>query len=359
MSVTIHEAMRTDASPSGSITIADDVSAAAWDGYVSGHRQAVCYHLHAWRAVFERAFGHRTVYLAAKLGESIVGVLPLVEMRSLIFGRFFVSLPFVNYGGVLADNAVVERALFDRAGELAQERGLSHVELRHFACHFSDAPAKQHKVTMLLPLAPDTEAMWAVLDRKVRNQVRKAEKSGLTCESGGAELLDAFYPVFATNMRDLGTPVYPRRLFQEVFTALPERTRVFVVRTTDSKPVAAGVWLRFRDTVEVPWASSLREFRAASPNNLLYWEAIKRAIEERATTFDFGRSTPNEGTYHFKAQWGAEPMPLCWEYKLVGGAVLPDSSPKNSKFSFAIEAWKRLPLSIANTLGPHIVRGIP
>lgn len=343
----------------GAVTIDEQVSAAEWDRYVEAHSSSVCYHLFAWRGIFERAFGHPTVYLGARRGASLVGVLPLVEMRSPIFGRFLVSLPFVNYGGVLADDPGVERVLFDRAAEIAGARGLDHVELRHFTPHFEGAPSKQHKVTMLLPLAPDHEAMWAILDRKVRNQVRKSEKSGLTSEVGGAELIDAFYPVFATNMRDLGTPVYAKRLFQEVFAALPDRTRMFVVRASDGRPVAAGVGLRYRDTVEMPWASSLREFKASSPNNLLYWEALKYAIGAGATTFDFGRSTPNEGTYNFKAQWGAEPVPLCWEYRLLRGQALPDSSPKNAKFSLAIKVWQRLPLWLANAIGPSIVRSIP
>jgi serine/alanine adding enzyme len=340
-------------------TVGEDVSAAEWDAYISRHDAAVSYHLYAWRGVFERAFGHRTVYLAARRSDSIVGVLPLVEMRSWLFGKFLVSLPFVNYGGVLADDTGVERLLFDRASAIAAERKLDHVELRHFTQHFADAPARQHKVTMLLPLASDADAMWNLLDRKVRNQVRKAEKSGLTCEVGGRELIDAFYPVFATNMRDLGTPVYARRLFEEVFAALPDRTRMYVVRASDGTAVAAGVGLRFRDTVEMPWASSLKEHRAMSPNNLLYWTAIKDAIAAGATTFDFGRSTPNEGTYNFKAQWGAKPVPLCWEYRLLRERQLPDQSPTNGKFSLAIEAWKHLPLSVARTLGPVIVRAIP
>lgn len=349
------------ATPAGSLSLLLDaqVPAAEWDAYVNAHTAAVCYHLHGWRGVFERAFGHTTHYLAARRDGALAGVLPLVEMRSRLFGRLLVSLPFVNYGGVLADDGDVERFLFERASELAASRGLDHVELRHFTPHFADAPSRQHKVTMLLPLAPDTEAMWTVLDRKVRNQIRKAEKSGLTSEVGGAELIEAFYPVFATNMRDLGTPVYSRRLFEEVFAAFPERTRLFAVRAADGRCVAAGVGLHFRDTVEMPWASSLREFKAASPNNLLYWEALKHAISKGATTFDFGRSTPNEGTYNFKAQWGAQPVPLCWEYRLLGGQDLPDASPKNAKFSLAIQAWQRLPLWLANALGPSIVRSIP
>lgn len=347
------------ASTPAPLTLDVQLPEAEWDAYVNAHPKAVCYHLYAWRGVFARAFGHAAFYLAARRNGVVAGVLPLVEMRSPIFGRFLVSLPFVNYGGVLADDAAAEQFLFDHASDLARSRGLDHIELRHFTPHFPGAPARQHKVTMLLPLAPDVDAMWTVLDRKVRNQIRKAEKSGLTGEVGGAKLIEAFYPVFATNMRDLGTPVYARRLFEEVFAAFPDRTRMFVVRAQDGRCVAAGVGLRFRDTVEMPWASSLREFKAASPNNLLYWEALKYAIGGGATTFDFGRSTPNEGTYNFKAQWGAEPVPLCWEYRLLKGQALPDSSPKNAKFSLAISVWQRLPLWLTNAIGPSIVRSIP
>ena len=211
---------------------------------------------------------------------------------------------------------------------------------------------------MLLPLAESVEAMWNALDRKVRNQVRKAEKSELSGVAGGIELIDEFYPVFATNMRDLGTPVYGKRFFEEVFRAFPERTRIFSVRK-GSQPVAAGIGWRYRDTFEMPWASSLREFRSLSPNNLLYWEAIKHAIAASCGTFDFGRSTPNEGTFNFKQQWGAEPHPCCWEYQMVNGATMPNQSPTNPKFALAIAAWKRLPVSVATWLGPTIVRSIP
>jgi FemAB-related protein (PEP-CTERM system-associated) len=280
-------------------------------------------------------------------------------MRSLLFGRVLVSLPFVNYGGVLADDGATERRLFDRAAAIAAEHGLSHVELRHFHQHFAGSPAKEHKVTMRLALAPDADRMWDALDRKVRNQVRKAEKSGLSFAIGGAELIDPFYAVFAANMRDLGTPVYSKRLFQEVFAAFPAHATMFVVRTAAGVTAAAGIGIRYRDTVEVPWASSLREYRAQSPNNLLYWGAIRDSIGKGATVFDFGRSTPHEGTYNFKAQWGAQPVPLCWEYFVRPGHPVPNHNPANAKYAAMIAAWKRLPLPLANLIGPPIVRTIP
>jgi FemAB-related protein (PEP-CTERM system-associated) len=326
-----------------------------WDAFVGSQRGAAGYHEWAWRGVFERSFGHTCIYLVAKRGEAIDGVLPLVEVRSLLFGRFMTSLPFVNYGGVLAVADDTARALSDTAREIAQSRGCRHVELRHLGRRFADVPARQHKVGMHLALAPD---MWVGLDRKVRNQVRKAEKSALVVERGGVELVPDFYQVFARNMRDLGTPVYPRRFFDEIFQAFPGRTRAIVVRG-ERQPVAAGISYRTGATVEMPWASSLREFNSLCPNHLLYWHAIETAVAEGCETFDFDRSTPGGGTFKFKEQWGAEPVPLHWEYPYLEGAELPDQGPTNPKFQAAIAMWQRMPLGLANALGPRIVRGIP
>jgi FemAB-related protein (PEP-CTERM system-associated) len=340
------------------ITLATEADAPDWEAFVASRPEASAYHQWKWRYVFERAFGHETAYLIARDDGLIVGALPLVLFRSAIFGRFAVSLPFVNYGGVLTADASVAQTLLDRAAALAAERGLAHVELRHIAPRFPGLPSKTHKVAMRLALAPDPTTAWDALDRKVRNQVRKAEKSELTVEVGGADLLDRFYRVFAQNMRDLGTPVYDRRYFEEVFRQFPDDTRVFAVHHPTGV-VAAGITYRFRHTVEVPWASSLKAHRTLSPNVLLYWHLIRYAIEQGATVFDFGRSTPNEGTYKFKEQWGAGPEPVCWEYRLLTRSSLPDQSPKNPKFQAAIAVWKRLPLGVTNWLGPRLVRSIP
>jgi FemAB-related protein (PEP-CTERM system-associated) len=284
-------------------------------------------------------------------------MLPLVSFRSALFGRFIVSLPFVNYGGVLASDDSSAHALVARAASIAKEEGARHVELRHRARRFEALTPKEHKVSMLLPLRTSTEETWQALDRKVRNQVRKAEKSGLVAESGGVERLADFYGVYARNMRDLGTPVYAREFFEQVLRVFPERSTLVIVRHQGLAVAAALTW-RWRDTVEVPWASSLRSYNSMSPNNLLYWTIIRQAITAGARVLDFGRSTPNEGTFHFKRQWGAEPLPLCWEYDLLGGPM-PNLVPKNQKFQLAIAAWRRLPLIVANTIGPRIVRSIP
>jgi FemAB-related protein (PEP-CTERM system-associated) len=308
--------------------------------------------------VFARAFRQPCHYLVARQEGEITGILPTVEMKNLLFGRALSSLPYVNYGGVLAATGAARDALLTHAAGLARERGLSYVLLRHRQRVYPELPARTHKATMLLPLASGRDAMWNGLDRKVRNQIRKAEKSNLTMASGGAELLPEFYAVFARNMRDLGTPVYGEELFGSILQAFPEDARLHVVRL-GTQAVAVAFTYAYGDTIEVPSASSLREHRSLCPNHLLYWSMMSDAIAQGRRTFDFGRSTPHDGTWHFKEQWGAEPAPLYWEYSLTSGARVPTEDRHSAKFQTSIEAWKRLPLAVATRLGPSIARAIP
>ena len=339
------------------VTVSTDVQEHEWDRFVDICAASTAYHRWCWRDVFGRAFGHDTVYLAGRRGPHVVGVLPLVSFRSPLFGRFLVSLPFVNYGGVLADDDAARDALVDAARSEATRRGARHVELRHTARLFPEVPAREHKVAMTLPLPSSADAAWRAFDNKVRNQVRKAQKSGLEAATGGPELLHEFYAVFAKNMRDLGTPVYARRFFAEVLRGVPD-TRVHVVRL-DGRPIAAAITIGYRRTIENPWASSLREYRPLCANMLLYWTMIERAIADGYRVFDFGRSTRGETTWHFKKQWGAEESPFYWEYLVNGEAEVPDLSPGNAKFGRLIALWKRLPVPVANLVGPRVVRNIP
>jgi len=326
-----------------------------WERFVESTADEAGYHAWGWQDVFSRAFGHESVYLMARRGGDVAGVLPLVQIKSLLFGRTLTSLPFLNYGGVLADSPAAAHALIEASQQEAVTRRCGHVELRHVAAQFPQLPRKQHKVSMRLALAA---GQWDRLDRKVRNQVRKAEKSGLTVERGGGELVDDFYAVFARNMRDLGTPVYSRRLFDEVFRVFPDRATMHVVRL-DGRAVAAGVTYRTARMTQLPWASSIRDYNSLCPNTLLYWDAIQYAADAGCRVFDMGRSTPNEGTFKFKQQWGAEPLPLHWEYQLQSDQNLPNVSPANPKFQLAIALWQKLPLSFTVRLGPMIVRAIP
>jgi FemAB-related protein (PEP-CTERM system-associated) len=342
----------------GRITIRENGDARLADAFVFSHPAGSSYHRPVWLEIIRQAFGHDTKYLTAEADGDVLGVLPLVFFNNRLFGRFAVSMPFLNYGGVLADSEAAERALLTHAiSETVRARG-THLELRHQRQHFTQLAPKRHKVAMELTLAETADAQWSAIDRKLRNQVRKAEKSGLTVVVGGAELLDAFYVVFARNMRDLGTPVYDRRFFAAVLAGCPDTTRVLAIMH-NGQPIAAAIVHWYRHRIEVPWASSLREFNPLCANVLLYWEMLRFAIAQGLKVFDFGRSTPGEGTYQFKKQWGAEARELVWEYWMADNQPLPELNPKNPKFDLAIRTWQRLPLAVANRIGPHIVRHIP
>lgn len=338
---------------------ADCLDRDQWDAYVSAHPSASNYHQYGWRRVIEGSFGHRCHYLTARNGSGAVeGILPLVEMRSRMFGRFLISLPFFNYGGILCDHRETGEALLTEARRLQRELGAEYIELRHIRQWAEDIPTKRHKVAMLLDLPGDREAAWQGFNAKLRNQIRKAERNGLTAEVGGSGLLEDFYTVFAHNMRDLGTPVYSPGFFRDILEAFPDRTEIIAVHL-EKKPVAAGLLSRFRDTIEIPWASSIRQYNSLCPNNMLYWTALQLAMSYGCRRFDFGRSTPGEGTYNFKKQWGARPVQLNWQYLLPAGAAMPELNTKNPRYDLAIKLWRKLPVPVTRLLGPRIVRNIP
>jgi serine/alanine adding enzyme len=340
------------------LSVTSSVDERRWEDFIARSLDATAYHSYRWKKVIEESFGHRGHYLAALDGRGKVrGVLPLVHMKSRLFGNFLISVPFVNYGGLLCESAEAEQVLLQEADALRGKLGAGHVELRHLDRPLGELPGNRHKVTMVLPLAATVEEQWTAFNAKLRNQIRKAEKNSLHCTVGEIELLDDFYAIFARNMRDLGTPVYGKSFFRNVLAAFPETTRIFVV-TLEGKAIAAGIASWFRETIEMPWASSISEYKALCPNNMLYWEAISFAIERGFKSFDFGRSTPNEGTFNFKKQWGAQPVQLHWQYLLDGGEI-PALNNKNPKYQLAIRLWKRLPVPLTRLVGPSIVRNIP
>lgn len=330
-----------------------------WEEYVAASGNATAYHQLGWKQVVETSFGHRTYYLLSENAQGkIDGILPMVQLRSLLFGNFFVSLPYFNYGGICIDRRELSGALIQAAIRVAKKEGAAHLEIRETVRLEDGLPCKSEKVSMRLDLPGSAEALWNVFPSKLKSQIRKPQKEGFSVSIGGEEEIDSFYRVFSKNMKDLGTPVYPRRFFREIIRSFPLSTSICVVRDKNA-PVAAGFLVGFKNTLEIPWASSLREYNRLAPNMLLYWSALSFAIERGYGVFDFGRSTPGEGTYQFKAQWGAKPVPLYWYYWLRGAGSLPEMNPKNKKYRFAIEIWKRLPLVITQVVGPRIVRNLP
>jgi FemAB-related protein (PEP-CTERM system-associated) len=297
--------------------------------------------------------------LEARDGEEIRGLLPLAYVRSLLFGRFLVSLPYLNSGGVMADDPTIATSLIDRAVQLADELKVRYLELRHEQPIEHPALTRQmtDKLHMRLPLPANSQELWNHLPSKVRNQVRKGQKANLTVEWGGQELLPAFYDVFSENMRDLGTPVYGLKLFQSILDQFPDRAELAVVRHS-SVAVAVALLLHGCGISEVPSASSLRHYRASNANMLLYWHLLERTVQRGNGVFDFGRSTKDSSTYHFKKQWGARPAPAIWQYYLRRGSAA-DLRPENPKYQRLIRLWQHLPINVTRWLGPRIVRGIP
>ena len=311
-----------------------------------------------WLLALRDGLGHEPFVLEASSGKKTVGYLPLSFVSSFLFGRFLASLPYLNTGGVQAKDLATRLSLIDRAIELADSMHVRHLELRHES--LVDHPRldgiRDTKVHMRLELPSFPGPLWEGFKAKVRNQVRKGEKSGLTAHWGTHELLDEFYAVFSQNMRDLGTPVYSRKLFQAILHYFPSSAELCVVRLGE-QPVAGAILVHGKGITEVPSASSLRQFNSLCANMLMYWNLLNRSIERGQAIFDFGRSTRGSNTYKFKRQWGAVECPAVWQYALRGEAA--ELNPDNPKYGRFVQLWKRLPVRITRMIGPAIVRGIP
>jgi FemAB-related protein (PEP-CTERM system-associated) len=314
----------------------------------------------AWLAVLQGSMRHIPYCLEAVEEEQTRGLLSLCYVRSLLFGRFLVSLPYVNYGGVIADDDRIATLLIDDAVQLARDLRVRYLELRH-EFHFPHPSLSRRlcdKVNMRRALPATADALWSRLDSSVRNQVRKGRKNGLTVHWGREELLPEFYTVFSRNMRDLGTPVYGRRLFELILQHFADRAELCVVRA-EGRALASALLLHGWGVTEVPSASSLRQFNHTNANMLMYWHLLERAVERQQSAFDFGRCSLGSPTNRFKKQWGAEPTPAEWQYHVLVEGSVGAVRTSNRRYERLISVWKRLPVGLTRLLGPLVVRGIP
>lgn len=326
--------------------------------YAANAPAATAYHRAEWLDAVEDGFDLSCYRLLAERHRHPVGILPLAHVRSVLFGNYLVSVPFGNFGGIVADDAEVEQALFERAAALAEELGCKWIEFRHIEAHALPLAEHTRKVRQIVTFPPTAEAMWEQLDKQMRKHVRKAEKSGLTCEFADREGLDDFYAVFARNMRDLGTPVYSKRFFQALWDHMPDALKIVTVRL-DEAPIASLMLMSFRKQLESPWASSLREYNHLCPNNLMFWETFQYAIARGYECYDFGTSDRGGGVYTFKKQWGAKEHELHRQFWLAPGQEMPHLNPSNPKYAARIRRWQRLPLWLANAVGPILSRKLP
>ncbi len=319
---------------------------------LNGHRDA-------WVRAIGRGLRHPAWLLTARQGEQVRGVLPLVLVRGPIFGRFLVSLPYINTGGVWASDDAAAVALIDRACTFADEQHVRFLELRHEVpvehSKFNFQRTDKHHLRLQLP-ATD-ELLDKSFKSRLRSQVKKAGQYELEVEFGGVPLLRAFYDVFAVNMRDLGTPVFSPDLFAAVLEEFGDDAELCIVRK-DSQPVASALLVHAGGITEVPSASSLREFNRTNANMLMYRNLLRRAIERGSCMFDFGRSSEGSGTYKFKTQWGAAPHPAVWQYYVRQGSP-EEMRPEAEGKQRLVRLWQKLPVSLTKVIGPPIVRGIP
>ena len=300
------------------IRIADISDRDAWDNYVLTHPKGIAYQLFAWKEAVKNSYGFDGIYLIAEQNRRVKGILPLIQLHFPFMKGKLVSLPYCDAGGPLADSVEIEKELllyalnFSVSSNKIVRASVNIRSTAPFACIEPELTVKQEKVRMLLDLPDCSESLLKSLKAKLRSQIKKPIRDGLTVQIGGKELLGEFYPLFAENMRDLGSPVHSRKWIQSILEAYKNRAQLVIVRMPDKKVAAGGVLLCHPHTVSVPWASSLRRYNLWNPNMLLYWTFLRFASDNGYKIFDFGRSTPGEGTFQFKKQWGAEPASLHW-----------------------------------------------
>jgi FemAB-related protein (PEP-CTERM system-associated) len=355
-STTTVESLRPTATASVAVRAYASADRARWDDFVARCPDATFFHRSGWHDVLESCFQHRPHYLLAERGEQVAGVLPLAEVKSLFFGHALVSLPFCAYGGVAASDADAVRALHAAARELGRELGVDHLELRNRGVREADWPRQDLYVTFRSPIRPDVEANLSAIPRKQRAMVRKGIAAGLVSRIDPSA--DTFFALYADNMHRQGTPPLSKRYFDTLQSTFGSDCEILTVAASGGEAVSSVLSFYFRDEVMPYYAGDTPAARDVAANDFKYWELMRRACERGYRVFDYGRSKRGTGSFDFKKHWGFEPAPLAYEYCLYRGDRIPEHNPLNPKYRLMIALWRRLPLGLANTLGPRVVRGL-
>lgn len=330
--------------------------AARWEAFVHGCPEATFFHRIGWRDVIQTSFGHRARYLVAERGKSIVGILPLAEVKSFLFGHALVSLPFCAVAGVAAADRDSLQALHHAAKALGERIGAQHLELRNPSPRAPAWPRQDLYASFRKALLPNVDANMAAIPRKQRAMVRKGIKNGLASELDPG--VDRFFSLYADNVHRHGTPPLPKRYFEALRKTFGSDAEVLTVIDATGKPVTSVLSFYFKDEVLPYYAGDCVEARDLAANDFKYWELMRRACETGVRLFDFGRSKQGTGPYDFKRNWGFEPAPLAYEYCLYKRDSIPQNNPLNPKYRAFIALWKRLPMPVANAIGPHLVKGL-
>jgi len=342
------------------IKLANENDKQDWDRYVLSKNEASPYHLFAWKLAIEEALGHKGYYLIAKQGNSVKGIFPLIRLKLPLFINELIALPYCDVGAMLYNNDLVGRALLNEGVKLCQKLRIKKTQIRgdlNLTALNSNriTHEKQNKVRMFLNLPESSDLLFKSFKSKLRSQIRKAEKNGLTFSWADDTAINDYYAVFSRNMRDLGSPVHSKLLFKRILVNYGDNAKLGVVKY-QGVSVGACIILQVGSNISIPWASTSRKYNKLAPNMLLYWNVLKYSSDSGCKTFDFGRSTKGEGTYKFKKQWGATPLPLNWYSLSATNSIIDLDIDGHSakKKEFISWMWQKLPLPLANFLGPKI-----
>jgi len=334
----------------------DQEGAKRWDKFVFSCPDASFFHRSDWQGIIRDVFKHSTHFFYAESAGEIQGVLPLAHVNSLLFGNSLIALPFAVYGGIAASNQEVAGALQAEAQKLAQQLGVDHLEFRNVKPRNTDWPTQDLYVTFRKELLPEVEDNMLAIPRKQRAMVRKGIKNGLV--STVDDNVDRFFKLFADNVHRHGTPALPKRYFESLLHVFGDDCEVLTITGPDGQLLSSVLSFYFRDEVLPYYAGDDESARHLAANDFKYWELMRRSCARGIRIFDYGRSKQGTGPYAFKKNWGFEPQPLHYEYCLYKRDSIPQNNPNNAKYKLFIEAWRRMPIGLANWLGPHIVRNL-
>ena len=334
----------------------DRSTAQRWDDFVLSCPKGTFFHRAGWQGILRDVYRHETHFLFAEVSGQIAGVLPLAHVRSWLFGSALVSLPFAVYGGVATDSPEALMALEAQAQALAQRLGVPHLEMRNFHRQHADWPMQDLYVTFRKEILHEEEANMLAIPRKQRAMVRKGIKNGLTSVIDHG--VDRFFALYADNVHRHGTPAMPKRYFQALRDNFGDDCQVLTVTGVDGKLLSSVMSFYFRDEVLPYSAGDDEAARDLAGNDFKYWELMRRSCAQGLKVFDYGRSKLGTGSYSFKKNWGFEPQPLHYEFRLYGRDSIPQNNPNNAKYKLLIETWRRMPIGLANWLGPFVVRSL-
>ncbi len=334
----------------------DIATRARWDAFVLACPEATFFHRAGWQTILQEVFRHDTYFLYAELDGCIQGVLPLGHINSWLFGNALTGLPFAVYGGVAALTPEAAQALELEAQQIAKSLDVDHLELRNVNARHADWPMQDLYVTFRKEIFPDEEANMLAIPRKQRAMVRKGIKNALVSEIDSN--VDRFFAVFADNVHRHGTPAMPKKYFQALLTVFGDDCEVLTVVAPDGQVLSSVLSFYFRDEVLPYYAGDFDAARDLAANDFKYWELMRRACARGLKVFDYGRSKVGTGPYAFKKNWGFEPTPLHYEFCLYKRDAIPQNNPNNAKYKLLISTWRRMPIGLANWLGPFIVRNL-